>query len=375
MVESALKFLGGCIGFLLLLLTASGCRPANDQVIFENTCDTASGLMTACGMCDPYPHCVSPLSCMSSAECPSGTYCNTSFEKGDAPWPDADGGNRFNTCSTSFSSSESSPAMGRCEVPISKGAARHALTDGFRVSGFSLVPTDDTGSSFAAFSFEAPKETVLVHCALFSCPPEVLKVGYRQTNFNQEEQDGSIYEVINFRQCALASALYESRNGVFDLGDDANGFTDKSGVKCERALSRKRIVTDLLVGCWAFGPAGVIGASPLEVVSPRAVHNFSGTFDLDCDDEENGAACEPTFGRAFGVCEDGTCFNTCVDHRDCELLIPAVTGTAMGDGGGISDGGVSPMTVPRFRCVKSDGAFVGICHREGAVDGGEEGAL
>ena len=355
--------------FCMVIFSAmGGCRPADDDALLENLCDLETALAEACGICDPAPHCISPQSCSNSAECPSGTYCSLAVEGASGEtWPVSTNGSRFETCSSTFEYRGAESAVGRCEVPVSRGAERHALTDGFHVAGFSLTKGETDTGRFTAFSWKAPSDTVLVHCGLFTCPPEIVKTGSWAKKSGSEKK-GAIYSIINFDQCAIASELFESKEGVFDLGNEANAYWVESEVRCKASRTRKRVVTDLLAGCWAFGPSRIVAATPLESVDPTMMFNYGDIFDLGCSRAENGGACIPGTGRAFGVCVDRTCLNTCVDHRDCAILMPWAVDAGDGD-----DAGARDLSMPVYQCVKETGAFVGVCLPDpsGDVDAGE----
>ncbi len=308
-------------------LLAAGCGK-DDAEESTTTCDCD------CTAQDPVAHCVRTQDCSTTADCPSGTVCaELPARLIGQPFPDAVGSDPLAACGAQ------TPAK-RCQLPEGP-SGRQALITGFEVPMFRLLRSASSGP--AAFSWTAPEETHIVHCALFACPPVV----------EESVLDGrSVYQIANYAPCVLASNLFEPGEGVFDLGDGSIAFTPSSAATCGAASAR--LVTELLAGCWAYDKSKVIAATPLEPVKPAEVFAYGGQFDLGCSAGIDGRTCERE-DETLGVCWKGVCRAPCVTGQDCEGHEQAEDPDAGAEAGGVS-----------LACVKA-GAYVGVCLPAGEV--------
>lgn len=287
----------------------------------------------SCTAVDPVPHCVNTQDCSTTADCPSGTVCAPLTAT--AVFPDAQGSDPLASCGSS------SPSK-RCQLPSGQ-AGRQTLSTGFEVPTFRLARLE--GDRYAAFTWIAPEETHVVHCALFACPP-VVSESFRD--------DRPFFEIENYASCALASKLFEPGEGVFDLGDPSLAF-DPGETASDCGTSSPRFVHELTVGCWAYDKAQIIAATPLEPVSPAETFDFGDQFDLDCSGGADGKTCSRP-DETLGVCVGGACRAPCVTQADCEgVEAPAAPDAGTPDAGAPDAGDPSEL-----RCVKS-GAYVGVC--------------
>jgi len=314
-------------------LLAVGCGkddPADPRV--SCACD--------CTAQDPVAHCVRTQDCSTTADCPAGTVCaDLPARLVGQPFPDAVGSDPLASCGAQ------TPAR-RCQLPDGP-SGRQALITGFEVPMFRLLRATSSGP--VAFSWTAPEETHIVHCALFACPPVV----------EESVRDGrTVYRIANYEPCVMASNLFEPGEGVFDLGDGSIVFSPASGATCGGASAR--VVRELLAGCWAYDKSKVIAATPLEPVTPQEIFGYHDQFDLGCASEIDGRTCELE-DESLGVCWEGACRAPCVTGQDCLAYEEAEEPDGGADAGG--EGGVVPLA-----CVKT-GAYVGVCLPPSAVRG------
>jgi hypothetical protein len=243
-------------------------------------------------LADPIPHCIAPDACTTSAECPSGTYCAV------GPSAACDDG-----------------ACKRCLPATELRQARTALVSGFKVREFSLEQVEESG----VFAWGQPSDAVAVTCAVFGCVPE-----FRVTGRFEGEP---IFDFSNFDQCALAVERFDLRRVdatastlTLDLGtlerravpsgSCAADGKPVSPYQSEYADGLPR-VTDLLVGCWAYDYAEVIGATVLRRIDPAQAPFVGGEAPLEpvqCAGNQ-GALCAHAEG-GFGTCSRDRCLRS-----------------------------------------------------------------
>lgn len=290
-----------------------------------------------CCLADPVYHCLSPTDCTSSRDCPAGTVCVEDEEaEPDPAEPVCPGDVPLAACA--------GEGPKRCRLPSPDSTALTALTDGFGTSQFRIevVHSDDS----QAFAFDAPPETEAVVCALFACAPEVGTVG---------AGEDAVRRILNFDRCVVGMDVFGVSRGVFDLGGarlaSSKPPPDRS-TTChgEPDFAHPWVVTELLVGCWAYDDISIVGASWLLPVDPLHV-NFPNLVVASCRDND-GRSCMLDDRGHFGTCRDGSCRRRCVDAADCQ------TGPYLRNGGTSPDDGAGMLTP--FLCDRAAG-FVGEC--------------
>ena len=289
----------------------------------------------SCTAVDPVDHCVNTQSCESTADCPTGTVCAElpSGLSGQV-FPETVGSDPLASCGSS------APAK-RCQLPAGS-PGRQSLNTGFEVPSFRLIRIESSG--FAAFTWNPPEETHIVHCALFSCPPVI----------TESVHDGRpSFRIKNYEQCVMAAELFEPGEGVFDLGDSTIAFPpEPTAQSCGTASPRA--VHQLSVGCWAYDKSKIIAATPLEPVNPSETFNFHDRFDLDCSSGVDGRTCSLSAGT-LGICAQGACHPPCVTRLDCSGW------EAPAQDAGTSDAGDAATTEPADLVCFKNGGYVGVC--------------
>ncbi len=311
-------------------------------------------------VCDPSEHPVAPFSCATAANCPGGTVCQTLPDEGDSDtavdaWPASDvtgEGVPFPAFPSDF---DENSCRKTCQIPDPNTSNRHALTSGFGVSQFELSPLIDGSGPTSAFTWNAPQRSRVVHCALFTCRPVI-----EQTL----QDDRRIATIVNFDHCVIASKLFQSSEGVIDLGDpnivwpqdDADEDPAPSDPVCTFTLPRR--VSELSVGCWAFDASRIIAATPLGPVDPSEIFNYHDLFDLDCTSGFDDRICIFAGDNTWGSCQEGDCRRACIDHRDCSGIEELTADTDESDTGAPDDMDAGPAEP---RCLKKKSDYVGIC--------------
>lgn len=344
---------------LLLPLAAMSCNSA-----LPTTSDPCEPLREACapGDClckvkDPIEHCIRVEGCRDDRDCPGGSVC---LARGDA------------------ATAELSPLHhDRCVDPTGEGRcviASHrfddALIDGFLVNELPLEPVADT----SAFSFSPPPDAFFVACALFGCRPDVRMV-------STDIEGNPLGGIVNFTLCSLSGEAQ-----VFDVArrgaqaSETFSFTPSvninllckqeedvcTEVPAEGALpTRKRQLSLLGVGCWAYDDTHLIAAThlvpvPLSRISTLAnmeqvLSNCSLPGDADNDKSCHLGESEPALldPPPFGTCSRGECLARCITAADCPFAVatkdcPHPLPTCDHDVSGAPQGGSSP-------------SFVGVC--------------
>lgn len=284
----------------------------------------------ACRALDPVAHCVNTQDCTTTADCPSGTVCAALPGGMTEGFPSASGSDPLAGCGSGTPSK-------RCQIPDGP-AGRQTLIADFEVEAFGLLRLD-SGGPYAAYTWNPPEETHVVHCALFACPPVI----------EETEVDGRpVFRIRNYEQCVIAAQLFEPGEGVFDVGDGSIAFApDVSEPEC--GTVSPRTVHELMVGCWAYDTTKIIAATPLEPVSPAETFNYHQQFDLTCASSVDGRTCGLD-ESSLGTCGNGTCRPPCVTNRDCDEWETAPAPDAGADGGDAVD----------LVCMKG-GGYVGVC--------------
>ncbi|NVB36628.1 hypothetical protein G6O69_02205 [Pseudenhygromyxa sp. WMMC2535] len=216
---------------------------------------------------------------------------------------------------------DSSTEKKSCRGPVGDEVFRTDLIDGFGVPELSSTLEEvklvegSEGAEIVGYELEwtAPEESVLVTCALFTCPPVF-------------DVSGSVVDIANFDRCVSALSYTSETAGTFSPGDSENAYIP--GADAYAALApgcplpdsgdnprEGQAVTALLVGCWAYDEWSLIRASKLYYVGSEFVidtnESLARGVDGDCldDDVGEGRSCvlEIRDGLvAFGVCVDAT---------------------------------------------------------------------
>ncbi|HEX2875656.1 MAG TPA: hypothetical protein VHP33_30600 [Polyangiaceae bacterium] len=243
-----------------------------------------------------------------------------------------------------------------------------------RQFGLESVQGDEVS---AIFAWGRPRDAVAVTCALFACMPEF--------RINGTFDKDVILDFTNYAQCAVLDQVFDlkdvdsaSTSLTFDLATarpvQANRNTCQNETAAESkhnagyALGQPK-VTNLLVGCWAYGYDRVVAATPLLSVEPRQlpdadnsapVRDCTGNRGLPCykggqleacgvnntcnnvpqasvpvlplvvdtcdvpDRDTDGLNCTPTELGGFGTCVGGACRIACRSRSNCDTL-PADT--------------------------------------------------
>ena len=271
--------------------------------------------------------------CQHSGNCRSGTRCLG--RSSEPPACAVDG-------STSGEATVEVQSVARsCRVPTPGGdqALRAALQTGFGVRG--MDTTVDREGSPSVLSWNAPKGTTVVRCALFAGVPEFDLVGGSKT-------------IVNFQKIALAVRDSDAHS-VFQYQTTARREGAPPCIDCPG--SSGYLVDRLLAGCWAYDTVDLIRASDLIPVDVREVADDMGLIVNKCG-STNGTTCFSEAG--FGVCYQRACLKRCSTEQDCEPrqeLLP------------LEDGGVPPLPACAFEC-KTVTDSVGGCVRR-PVEGGE----
>ena len=318
-----------------------GCDSTTSHRAEEPTCGCE------CTARDPVPHCVRTQGCGSTADCPTGTVCEAlpAAMQGQA-FPVATGDDPLAQCG-------GGDGEKRCQLPRGPGG-RQSLTLGFEVPSFRLLRLTANGG-YAAFTWNPPEDTAIVHCALFACPPVI----------HETVENGlSVFEILNYPECVLASELFEPGEGVFDLADPTIEFDPGAveGPAC--GTPAPRAVHELMAGCWAYDTTRILAATPLEPVSPREVFDYQSRFDLDCAAKVDGKTCAFQDTTRLGICAAGRCHAPCVTQQDCTSVPIEATDAGAGDADAADAN--APADTPAQECVKN-GGYVGVCMAPSSV--------
>lgn len=333
----------GTVGAMLLGAVAASCERLQCK-------DQSNEGMSGAEVCDYVVRPLSPSACGFPKDCPLGTICV------DPP--------------TNSGSGASDKKI--CALPEGL-SARQALISGFQVAQFPLNRAND-GTS-ASFSWEAPEDARIVHCALFACRPDIRSTGCDGPN--------PTYKIENYSLCAIADQVFEPADGLFDLGDP------QIAVSPPENTCSSRVVTELLVGCWAYDESRIIAATRLESLLPDEVYDYGGFLDPTCSDAtdagtiDGGACVLDAQTRRIGMCHQGACVKPCVAVEDCEASNATDAGTDAsvsevgdasdasdasdgGDAEAVSDASASGLAVDagvvsKWSCVVPSGHFVGAC--------------
>jgi hypothetical protein len=238
------------------------------------------------------------------------------------------------------------------------GLASGAIDDQLLIAGFDTASFDIQGAAsglHVVFSWTPPPGAVAVSCALFICAPE----------FGPAAGATSI---INFSECAIAQTTRPASDPKFDLGDVDAGVGSTSSACATATLARAQpVVSTLRVGCWAYDPTGVVGASPLKPIAPAEAVASGPLIDEKCAGDGDNCVVSP---GVFGTCHGGQCRSRCLTDSDC------VAAGGDGDGGAVdassdggtldgSEGGADGGAGPGETCLSladaGNGAPFGVC--------------
>lgn len=214
----------------------------------------------------------------------------------------------------------------RCErtyqcrpVPTRLSAPVDGLAPALGVGTFPLNQLPDDGSGLAKFAWSRPRDALVVKCMVFSCEPRLRRVG---------SQDGRpVVDVINANDCIIGDATT-----AFDADDETSldlevifAPADVASVlvppdSCARqartrsyfgSFTSSVLLTELSVGCIAYGEGEVVAATPLVPFTPEGFPNHPSELPrLDCADERE-VPCVRTNG-ALGECDR---LGECVSSR------------------------------------------------------------
>lgn len=248
--------------------------------------------------------------CQDSSQCGSGLEC-TQFDPTDRCVAAAD-------------------LESRCRPG---GFDRLALQKGFRTGGMQ-ISIDQTDST-PEVTWQAPRGSDVVACALFSCNPEFMRVGCSPTGEHE------LMQIVNFKQCVLLFGASPSSQLSFALIRE-NEYTEAE--KCTGTHPPPRLITKLAAGCWSYDGTSLTAASELVHVAgtllpdlPIIPHDSLCTMD--------GDNCYDGSVDRFGVCLAGICSSTCMTGADCAR----------------SAGSVSPGASCDWSCRAIPGHAIGAC--------------
>lgn len=238
---------------------------------------------------DPYPRCVSLDACERDSDCARGLTCTD----------------------------------GLCRVVIDRApSAQHELQNGFGVRQPMEVRLDNTGTIVRWV--QPNSDSKEVHCALFGCLPQVLEVN-------------GVRVIENYEKCALLETnIMAAAQGDFSLFDRlqtrAPQHIDATGCAGPFPVTRA-LVTDLLVGCLAYGTSSLVAVSDLVPVAPGDLRGQVGDVPASATCTTDFAPCVPAelTRSGFGTCLGPRCRARCQTPDDCKSLSKNVAWTCQLD--------------------------------------------
>jgi hypothetical protein len=240
------------------------------------------------GQCvaDPYPHCVVDIApCRNGADCGSGQGCSRVAERVPC-----------------FSQRDS---LALCRP---YGFNRLLLKHGFDVGG--MVVRVDSETLPAVVAWTAPEDARLVSCALFTCLPHFEVIG------ESESREHPLYQIDNTDACVYLFRTSLASEGAFALTSE-NMFEGTEACS-PTAESRRRVISGLYAGCWAYDDYHIIAASDLIDVPLASVEPLRRAVVEACIDAD-GRLCREAGADYFGACEGGACRSWCRTSVDCAL--------------------------------------------------------
>ncbi len=199
----------------------------------------------------------------------------------------------------SLTGCRASPDSGPCE----SRADPSALSDGFQVPRIPLKHRDD-----GTFALDPMDSIVYATCASFRCPPCFSQPGESPV---EAELRAPRREIANFDACVVGYVHLVAEQPQFSL-DELQEVPDDA--TCEHPelttgqLDGPRNTAQWL-GCWIYGPTGIIEATELLTLSPDLVDDCSAIPTREPPD--GGTACRLADEQGVGVCIDGACEAVC----------------------------------------------------------------
>jgi hypothetical protein len=218
----------------------------------------------------------------SAPTCPAGTVCSTIVPSNSSETP------------VGYSPECDTDLPTGCRL----GPPDSALTD-VLVSGFSVAPAAAELTEQVELKLEWPSEAVAAQCAVFTCPPEVV---YSKNG----------YLIYTYDKCAWLEMGIQPPAGSFSLA----AAPERHSI-CQGAVDVPPVVTNLLAGCWIYGPTEILAATRLFSVDPATLPAPHLYVSAEACTTSEGMSCYGLSEVDFGVCRWGRCVERCVVDSDC----------------------------------------------------------
>jgi hypothetical protein len=370
-----LSLLGAAMIGLFAVLTSPGLSCGSDS---------GNGPSSVCDCCvaDPAQRCVSVLACADDSQCPAGTTCTTVSSACVSDWksrvPQA-----FAACGETVALNDAGTGQKWCGAIRGGPSNSSVLASGFGVEELQLTKTSASEGT-AVLHWTPPMGAQVVACALFGCAPDVGPGPARM-----DLSENSLPEIRNYDRCVLLSAQIEPAVGSFPLeGTPAfssravDAGADDPACGEHHVFPRDPLITTLVAGCWAYGDATILQASPLVDIDPGELPANNGIVTTSCKDANEqpaseGLSCllppealfpEEKGTRVFGTCHSGSCERRCISEEDCVANAPGSSGQGTAGSGGTSaasGGGVDCAAAAAWSCVQlGQGHYLGVCEKQ-----------
>jgi hypothetical protein len=283
--------------------------------------DSRPAPVACVGTCiaDPTPHCVQPVDCVDSADCPAGLVCASAATASES------------TCRIDADVSR----LCRWRSPDLDTAA---LGFGFGVRSMRVSiqqPNLD-------IEWTLPSGAQHVACAVFTCNP-VFRDRLGDPNGSSPTGEPLSY-IANAEACIREFAISDSSRLSVPLGD-RHLFPDR----CVAVGSLEPVIDFVAAGCWAYDDHEVIAASDLVEIAPEEYARVADDFEVNLDCATDGVDCFDADRRFFGRCSAGSCQPPCTSAEDCDLAAQAL--------------GEPPSETCDWECRPREGGVAGDCVR------------
>jgi hypothetical protein len=171
----------------------------------------------------------------------------------------------------------------------------------------------------------------------------------------------TLREIANYDACVLASRVFTSTTGVFDLNDPTIEYHPSGppeGGTCPSLAGPPRVISELLVGCWAYDLTRVSAATTLLNVQAADVFDYGGAFVVSCGPDDDYTSCPLGGSFRFGACLGGSCLPRCIKSTDCP---------SANDGGADTDASNGALDASvGYACTSLPGQPLGVCASQGS---------